>query len=215
MSNPWKLLISLFLTAFLLACPTRDPFAVNANCPADAPCFLSVLAPRGQTAAPGPYNMVVEVTGPHRIEGVGLVMSVNGAASVDLRLARLTSGNSLWGVPDLEATSIQPPEAIETARALAQLQPGDTVTYILFAWDQMGKQTDWTGDGRSDAGSLSFEIVDGLGGEPAADAGALSDGGFPNDTGRISSDAGETLPVADGGVLVDADVNAPPSSDAG
>ena len=63
MSNPWKLLISLFLTAFLLACPTRDPFAVNANCPADAPCFLSVLAPRGQTAAPGPYNMVVEVTG--------------------------------------------------------------------------------------------------------------------------------------------------------
>jgi len=215
MSNPWKLFMSLFSIVFLLACPTRDPFAVNANCPEDAPCFLSVLAPQGQTAAPGPYNMVAEVTGPHRIEGVGLVLSVNGATGLDLRLARLTSGNSLWGVPDLDATSIQPPEAIETARVLSQLQPGDTVNYILFAWDQMGKQTDWFGDGRNDVGSASFQIVDGSGGLQALDAGTLSDGGIPTDGGVTQVDGGVTPPVADGGAVVGADVVAPPSSDAG
>ena len=215
MSNPWKLFISLFSVVFLLACPTRDPFAVNANCPADAPCFLSVLSPLGQTAAPGPYNIVVEVTGPQRIEGVGLVMSVNGADGLELRLARLTSGNSLWGVPDLESTSVQPPEAIETARALAQLQPGDQVTYILYAWDQMGKQTNWTGDGRNDAGSLSFEIVEGSGGVGDSDAGVLSDGGRLGDGGIFTIDAGEGPEVRDGGASVGADVLAPPSIDAG
>ena len=215
MSNPWKLLTSLFSIVFVLACPTRDPFAVNPNCPADAPCFLSVIAPLGQTAAPGPYNMVAEVTGPYRIEGVGLVMSVNGAPKQDLRLARLTSGNSLWGVPDLESTTVEPPVAIDTARALAQLQPGDQVTYVLYAWDQNSEQTTWAGDGRNNAESVSFEIVDNLSDDPAADAGPVADSGGQSDGGTPTADAGITPPSGDGGPGISSDAMVLPPGDAG
>ena len=207
MSTGWNLISGLFLMALLVGCPTRDPYAVNANCPSDAPCFLSVLAPRGQTAAPGPYNLVVEVTGPHRIEGVGLVMSINGAASLQLNLARMTSGNGLWGVPDLESDSIVPADAIETTKALARLQPGDSVSFILWAWDQMGNQTEWTGDGRSDTGSITFEIVDSLAGSQLPDAGPATDAAAP------TSDA--ALGVGDAGTETSVDATSTPTVDAG
>ena len=198
-----RLVIGFGFSMILVGCPTRDPQAVNGSCPVDAPCFLSVLAPQGATSAPGPFHIVAEVTGPHRIEGVGLVFSLNGAASIDLRLARLTSGNSLWGVPDLEADSVEPPEAMEAAQALARLQPGDQVTYILWAWDQMGNQTEWTGTGRQDAGSLSFTVVDGSSDDSVLDAGAGADSGGGVDGGDRPDDAGSGDPIGpDGGSVV-------------
>lgn len=170
--------------AFSLSCVARDPHAVNPNCPLDAPCFLSVVAPRGQTAAPGPYTILAEVTGPNRIEGVGLVLSINGAESQQLVLARLTSSDGLWGVPDLEDATIDPPEARLSAEALAVLQPGDEATFLLWAWDQMGNQTEWMGEGLSDGGSVSFRIVGDSEGSALPDAGLN-----PSDAGAASSDA--------------------------
>jgi hypothetical protein len=198
MAQRANLIIAVVLGVSLLGCPTRDPHASNASCPDDAPCFLLVMAPRGQTAAPGPYNIVAEVTGPHRIEGVGLVLSVNGLASESLSLARLTNSGALWGVPDLEGAQIDPPEALLTAQALARLQPGDEVTFLLWAWDQMGNQTQWSGSAREDAGSAGFQVVDGRQGSQLPDAGSGGDGGDGGGSGDASS-----------GLMIDAAVSQP------
>ena len=204
---------SLTLLGLILSvgtsCVTRDPFAVNASCPADAPCFLSVVAPRGQTAAPGPFSIVAEVSGPHGVEGVGVVVSLNGAVSQDLRLARMTNADTVWGVPDLQATSVDPPEARQMAELLAGLQPGDEVSFLLWAWDQQGNITQWTGD--ADAGSVIFRVVDAQTGSSLMDAGMVSGdaaSGMDGSTGQDAGpgDAGVAPPVSDVGtpVLVDA-----------
>jgi hypothetical protein len=196
--------------ALISSCVERDPHAVNPNCPLDAPCFLSVVAPRGQTAAPGPYTIVAEVTGPNRIEGVGLVLSINGAESLNLDLARLTSSDGLWGVPDLEDTSVDPPKARLSAEALAALQPGDEVSFLLWAWDQMGNQTQWMGEARNDTGSVSFRIVGDSEGSALPDAGLN-----PSEAGTPLGDAAVGMGDAAVG-MGDASVGpVPPTTDAG
>ena len=92
---------------------------------------------------------------------------------------------------------------MEAAQALARLQPGDQVTYILWAWDQMGNQTEWTGTGRQDAGSLSFTVVDGSSDDTVLDAGAGADSGGGVDGGDRPDDAGSGDPIGpDGGSVV-------------
>ena len=175
-------------TVFTLSCVARDPHAVNPNCPLDAPCFLSVVAPSGQTAAPGPYTIIAEVTGPNRIDGGGLVLSINGTESLRLVLARLTSSDGLWGVPGLEATTVDPPEARLSAEALARLQPGDEATFLLWAWDQLGNQTEWRGESLSDGGSVSFRVVGDSEGSTLSDAGLNASDVGP-EAGTPASDA--------------------------
>ena len=174
-----NVLSTLLLASVLVGCSGAPTTALPFGCPDDAPCFVRVVAPVGVVTSPGPFRILAEVVGPARIEGVGLVVSVNGREEVRYDMARAVDSRRIWEIPEVTDTSSEPESALETARVFAELKNGDEVRYILWAWDQTGASTNWASG--SDTVEQNF-VIEGPGfdgGPGDVDAGGAGRDGGP------------------------------------
>jgi hypothetical protein len=136
--------------------------------------------------SPGPFRIIAEVIGPARIEGVGLVVSINDREEVRYDLARAVGSRRIWEIPEVTAKEAEPESALETARVFAELKRGDQVRFILWAWDQNGASTNWAPD--SETVEQTF-FIEG----PGFDAGPADRDAGPSDGGHAPG--GEAGPV--------------------